>query len=268
MNPTLERLNEIKKNGYQLDFGNVFNDAFENYKKIALYAGLVLFIFAFIIGVIYFMSFGFYLQSINLENVNKQLIENLEHQKNLDDPLLYIVFSILILSLFLAPFSAGFYKMAEHADKDKEFKFINMFTYYKSPYFINIIVATILNGIISMLISSAILSFLSLMQINQLGITMLANYSISFFVYAFTFLTIPLIIFGDLKAIEAIKQSLLIVIKQPFVILGLTLVSIIGSLVGFMACCIGLFFTIPLLYSMNYVIYNAIVGIDNHLETE
>jgi uncharacterized membrane protein YesL len=268
MNSTLERLNEIEKNGYQLDFGNVFNHAFENYKKIALYAGLVLFILIFVLGVIYFMSVGVYLKSLNLENVNKQLIENLEHQKNLDGPLLSLMFSILILSLLLAPFSAGFYKMAEHADKDKEFKFISMFTFYKSRYFFNIIAATILNALISMLLSTAFLSLLNLMQINQLGISMLANYSISFFVYVLTFLTVPLIIFGELKAIEAIKHSFLIALKQPLVLIGLTVVSIIGSLVGLMACCIGLFFTIPLLYSMNYAIYSAIVGIDNPLETE
>ncbi|WP_264564633.1 hypothetical protein [Flavobacterium sp. N3904] len=262
MNPTQKRLLDIEKNGYQLDFANVFNHAFENYKKIALYAGLVLFIVAFILGVIYFMSFGLHLKSLNLESVNKQLIENLEHQKSLDGPLLSIVFSILILSLLLAPFSAGFYKMTEHADKDKEFKFKSIFNYYKSPYFINIILATILNALISMLISTIVLSLLNLIHINQLGINMFANYTISFFVYVLTFLTIPLIIFGDLKAIEAIKHSFLIAFKQPFVLLGLMIVAIIGALVGFMICCIGLFFTIPFLYSMNYAIYSAIVGID------
>ena len=46
MNQTQERLHDIEKNGYQIDFANVFNHAFENYKKIALYAGLVLFIFS------------------------------------------------------------------------------------------------------------------------------------------------------------------------------------------------------------------------------
>jgi hypothetical protein len=268
MNTTLERLNEIEKNGYQIDFGNVFNHAFENYKKIALYAGLVLFIGTFILGVLYFMSFGLYLKSLNLDTVNKQLIENLEHQKSLDGPLFSIIISILIVSLLMTPFSAGFYKMAEHADKDKEFKFLSMFTFYRNPYFINIIVATILNTLISMLISTAFLSLLSLMQINQLGISMLANYSISFFVYVLTFLTIPLIIFGDLKAIEAIKHSFLIVLKQPFVLAGLLIVAIIGALVGFMGCCIAIFFTIPFLYSMNYAIYTAIVGIETPTEIE
>ncbi|MBW4360974.1 hypothetical protein [Flavobacterium taihuense] len=268
MNQTIERLHDIEKNGYQLDFANVFNHAFENYKKIALYAGLVIFIFAFIFTLIYFMSFGLYLKSISLDNVNNQLIENLQHQKSLDAPLVSMVFSILILSLLMAPFSAGFYKMAEHADHDKEFKFINMFNFYRNPYFINIIIATILNAIINMLISTTIISLLNLININQFGLTLLANYSVSFFVYVLTFLTIPLIIFGDLKAIPAIKHSILIVIKQPIVLIGLMVVAIIGAFVGIMGCCIGLFFTIPFLYSMNYAIYTAIVGIDAPQDTE
>jgi len=32
-----DRILEIRKNGYTLEFENVFNHAFENYKKIALY---------------------------------------------------------------------------------------------------------------------------------------------------------------------------------------------------------------------------------------
>lgn len=258
-----ERLLDIEKNGYQLDFGNVFNHAFENYKKIALYAGLVLFIFAFILFVLFFMSFGFYLTSLNIDSVNHQLIENLEHQKNLETPMSLMILSIAILSLLLTPFSAGFYKMSERADKDQEFKFSSMFTYYKAPYFFNIIVASILNALLSMLISTIILSLLTMANINQLGLILLANYSISFFVYLFTFLTIPLIIFGNLKAIDAIKHSILIVFKQPFVLAGLLIVAIIGALVGLMGCCIAILFTLPFLYSMNYAIYTTIVGIDS-----
>ena len=44
---TQNRIEEIKKNGYILDFAKVFNHAFENYKKIALYGGLVIFVFFF-----------------------------------------------------------------------------------------------------------------------------------------------------------------------------------------------------------------------------
>lgn len=268
MNQTLERLEDIEKNGYQIDFGNVFNHAFENYRKIALYAGLVLFIFTFIFCVLLFMSFGVYLTSLNIEEVNNQLIENLQNQKSLETPMLLIIFSIMVLSLVLTPFSAGFYKMCERADKDLEFKFSSMFSYYKAPYFLKIIIASILNALLGMLISTVFLSLLKMMNINQFGIVLLANYFISFVVYLLTFLTIPFVVFGNLGAVDAIKHSILIALKQPFVLAGLLITSIIGALVGFMGCCVGLFFTIPFIYSMNYAIYSSIIGIEKTVENE
>lgn len=268
MNLTKERLHEIEQNGYQLDFGNVFNHAFENYKKIALYAGLLLFIITFVLGFLLFLNFASFLTSTNLENINKQLIDNLEHQKSLEAPILSMAFAILVFLLLLAPFSAGFYKMAEYADKDEEFRFIDIFSFYKAPYFINIILATILISLINMFVSTSVISILNLINIANFGIIQLASQFISLLVFLFTFMTIPLIAFGKLKAVEAIKYSFKIVLKQPFLLLGLLVVSIIGSMVGLMACCIGVFFTLPFLYSMNYAIYNAIVGVDYETDTE
>jgi len=34
-------------------------------------------------------------------------------------------------------------------------------------------------------------------------------------------------------------------------------------LVGFIGCCIGIFFTLPFFYSMYYAIYSEIVGFDD-----
>lgn len=262
MNKTLQRLQEIEKNGYQIDFGNIFNNAFENYKKIAVYAGLLIFVITCFFFSFFFITFKNYFDSVGLENFNNQLTENLIHQKSLDESIVSILFSILILSLLMTPFFAGFYKMAQHAEKDSEFKLRYMFTFYKAPYFFNIIAATILNAIISMFISTLVLTILSLIHINQNGIILLANYSVSFFVYLFTFLATPLIIFGNLNAVNAIKHSFLIAFKQPLILTGLLIVSLIGSFVGIMGCCIGIFFTLPFLFSTNYAIYSGIVAID------
>ena len=68
MESTLNQIEQIKKYGYTLDFSNVFNHAFENYKKIALYAGLILlilFILSFFIGG---LGFVFYSRSSILQH--------------------------------------------------------------------------------------------------------------------------------------------------------------------------------------------------------
>ena len=71
-------------------------------------------------------------------------------------------------------------------------------------------------------------------------------------------LTLPLIVFQNLTAIEAIKTSIAVVAKNPLVIFALLVVGIIGALVGFVGCIIGVFFTIPIVYSINYCLYEAI----------
>jgi hypothetical protein len=251
MNLLKERLQDIEKNGYQLDFGNIFNHAFENYKKIALYAGLVLFVFTVLLGVfamgilISFWSIDVITAKLNPENIKP---ENLSGSS-------FFIYSgiILLVACLLTPFQAGFLKMADCGDKDEEFHISTLFSYYQLPYLKEIIVSTFLITLISFLQSVA----LSHLQLDLLG-KLISNF-ISFF----TILTIPLIVFGNLKAIEAIKYSIVIVLKKPFILLGLIIVALIGAMVGFAGCCIGVFFTLPFIYSMNYAIYSAIVGIDS-----
>jgi uncharacterized membrane protein len=163
-----------------------------------------------------------------------------------------------LFNCLFAPFFAGLIKMAHSAEKDEEFHVSTVFEYYKNPYFQELVIATFLITIFS----SGLSEMLKLVGIEIVGA--LFSAVIGFF----TFLTVPLIIFGDLKAIDAIKSSMIIVSKQPLVLLGLLIVSGIASLVGFIGCCIGIFFTIPFMYSMYYAIYTSIVGIDSENEFE
>ncbi|PJJ07709.1 hypothetical protein CLU83_0907 [Flavobacterium sp. 1] len=254
MNQTLKRLQEIEKNGYQIDFGNVFNHAFENYKKIALYAGSVIVIFS-----ILFVVFGAFslVSFIGVTEMTKELSSGqLKIENLLQTNLLAMGIISIIISCLLSPFQAAFLKMADHGDRDENFPVSSLFSFYKLPYLKEIIISTLIITVIIF----AQATLLRYVKLEFLGI--IINYFISFT----TLLTIPLIIFGDLQAIDAIKFSIQIVLKQPVVLLGLIIVAIIGSLIGLMACCVGLFFTIPFIYSMNYAIYSAIVGIDNTAE--
>jgi hypothetical protein len=256
MNQTLERLHDIEKNGYQIDFGVVFNNAFENYKKIALYAGLVL-----LIGTISFIIFT----SISLVSVlgittmtqeftpEKLKIENIS-QSNL----LLLGGVSIILSCLLTPFQAAFLKMAHHGERDEEFLVSSLFSYYKLPYLKKILASTLMIAAISF----AQATLMTYIKLEILGTI------ISYFISFITILTIPLIIFGNLEAVDAIKHRIKIVFKQPFILFALMIIAIIGALVGLMACCVGIFFTIPFLYSMNYAIYDAIIGINFTRENE
>jgi hypothetical protein len=39
-------------------------------------------------------------------------------------------------------------------------------------------------------------------------------------------------------------------------------------MVGFIGCCIGVFFTLPFMYSMYYAMYNDIIGFDYEEDVE
>ena len=250
MKTTKEKIEEIQTNGYNIDFANVFNHAFENYKKIALYAGLMIFVFAILFG---FLAGGIVILTFGVSALNQKMLENVTAENFTGLHLaIYLIVGILFNCLFV-PFSAGLIKMADSAEKDEEFHVSTVFQYYKNPYFQELVIATFLITIFS----TGLSEMFKLVGVEIIGA--LFSAAISFF----TFLTIPLIIFGNLKAIEALKSSIIIVVKQPLVLLGLLIVSGIASLVGFIGCCIGVFFTIPFLYSMYYAIYTSIIGIDS-----
>ncbi|PTT13287.1 hypothetical protein DBR27_04945 [Flavobacterium sp. HMWF030] len=249
MKSTLDQINDIKNHGYALDFSNVFNHAFENYKKIALYAGLILLVFSIFFGLLAYGILGAIIGFDKLTNANILSIkpENLS-QIHL---IYYIVVSAFVSAIF-SPFTAGFLKMADCADKDQEFNVSTIFSYYRTHHFSQIFLATFIISLISVVITS----LLEIQKLNSLGL--LISLTITFF----TFLTLPLIIFGNLSAFNAIKSSFIIISKQPLVLLGLMIMIVVAFFVGLIALCIGILFTIPFTYSMTYAIYCAIFNID------
>ncbi|RTY79251.1 hypothetical protein EKL97_12825 [Flavobacterium sp. LS1P28] len=256
MKTTQNRIHEIEKNGYPLDFGIVFNHAFENYKKIAVYAGLIIFVFFILLIVFVSVIFVAFFDSAMI--LEKMKPENLQLE-NLSLNFILIVsgVSVLLSSLF-SPISAGLIKMAYCAERDEEFHVSTMFEYYKISYFKELFIATLLISIFSTLLSSLI----DYAQIPFIG------FIITVTITLFTILTIPLIIFGNLNAIEALKSSILIVVKQPLILLGLLVVGAISTLVGLIGCCIGIVFTVPFMYSLYYAIYSEIIGFETTLEPE
>ena len=243
-----DRIEEIKKNGYKINFESVFNLAFKNYKKIVLYAGLFFFVFAVImalfVSTILIYKFGI----SQLTEILKP--ENLKPDHLTGNSRIAFIVGSILFSIVLSPFMAGFIKMAYCAERDEEFHVSTIFEYYKSSYFKELVIATLLISIVNTALP---------MLLDQPELEIVINL-VSYAILFLTFLTTPLIIFSDLKAIDAIKASVIIIFKQPFVLLGLILVGYILSVIGFIVFYIGLFFTLPFLYSMYYAIYSEIIG--------
>ena len=245
-----QKMADLKINGFELKFEDVFNKAFENYKKIALYAGLAILIFGFLfvflaaIGVISF---------VGAEHLNENAIKQFEAKILKQEYLGYQFIAVLAINSLFSPISAGFLKMAESADKDVEFKMRQFFSFYKWTYFKELFVATF----IITLLSTGIDSALAFYKIPVLGGI------ISFAIGILTVLSTPLIIFGKQKAIAAIKTSISLSSQQFLTLFLLLLVAFFGSLVGLIGFCIGVLFTIPFNMSMQYAIYDSIIGVEN-----
>ena len=252
---TDERIETIKQEGYELDFGTVFNDAFENYKKIVVHAALAIILFSVLLGLILIAVIFMAIDSNNLtESIAGFQVANFSTQ----GIIAYWVGTILSAGL-MSPFTAGIIKMAQSAAKHEDFSVGTVFQYYQNSYFKPLFLAAVGIALFSSTLSvaSEIIGYKILLVL----ITLLFGF--------LTFLTIPLIIFGNLKAIDAIKGSILIVSKQPLILLALLIVSALFCMIGIIGLCIGIFFTIPFMYSMYYCIYSAIMGDeDSNAETE
>ena len=253
---TQERIELIRNQGYSIDFGKIFNDAFENYKKIALYAGLMIFVFFVLLTIAGAGALVATVGSPAILDFFKP--ENLKVENLGVTTLLTISGVSIVVGSLLSPITAGLIKMAHCAEKDEEFHVSTMFEFYTAPYFKELFLATFIVSLVNGVLSTAINYF----EIPVLGFVITVVFSL------FTIMMIPLIIFGKLKAFEAIETSILIVSKQPLVLLGLIVVGSIASMVGFIGCCIGVLFTIPFMYSLYYAIYSEIIGIPSANEFE
>lgn len=245
MKSTLEQIEDIKKDGYSIDFSTVFTYAFENYKKIALYSGLIILVFS-ILAFIVIMGLATVVYGI--QALSEDFIKNFENQKLTYLEQLVSTVAVAVVSAIFAPLGAGFLKMADCADKDEEFNVSTIFTYYKAPYFFQLFSLAFLLAIVSTGISYAL---------DSTGIMFLGG-GVSIMISFFTYFAIPLVIFGNLKAIDAIKSSIIVVSKNPLIIFVLFIVGFLGSLVGLVACCIGVIFTVIFNTSVTYATYFSI----------
>ncbi len=265
MKSTLEKLNEIKNYGYSLDFGQALEQTFENYKKIILVGAAVMLVFVVlmyastigIIGITYGMGGLANFTSYEQPSVSTTAI------------ITTFFLSVGIYSI-LAPLQAGMLKIAHNAESYKEFSFSTAFEYYKGKEFKEIIIASVLVVGFNQLMKSGtdVLFPVTFGYDDNFLLIRLIPSLVGLLVTYLTFMMIPLIIFGGLNATQAIRGSIIIVSKRFFIILLLCLVCTILACLGMIGICIGVLFTLPVIFSMQYIIYRTAIGIDEKDELD
>lgn len=247
-------LKNALENGYSLDFGIIFEKTFENYKKIALLAGVTI----LLLVLLFLAFFGTIIGSlVGINSITESLIDFSIFNFGIEYVLLYVGIMVL-LSALLSPIGAGFLKMAHLAENNQEFTIGTVFDYFKTAYFKELFFSTLLISVVNLGISTLLEYF---------GIPILGSI-ISYIIAFFTIFMVPLIIFCDLNAIEAIQSSIKLTLKQPLIIIGLAIIGFFVIMLGLIGFCIGIFFTLPFWYSLTYCIFNQAVPIDKTSEIE
>lgn len=236
-------LEKIISQGYSLDFGQTLDEIFDYFKKTFLLNGLVILIFTLSLGFIAFFGLG--MGSLVSKFSDPAIVEEMFKDTTF---LIYYYLTMIFLGLLLAPLGAGFIQLNRDIDTHSEVSISNIFTHYKSKHFLQIVGYTLILQIVS--------SAVSFIPIPYIGA------AINILVSWFTIIGICLIIFSNLNALNAIKYSIKLVAKNPGTVLLVFIVSYLISLLGVFALCIGIFFTLPILYSMYYVLYKNIVGFE------
>lgn len=248
-------LDNLVQQSNPLDFGLVIEKSFENFKKIALLAGVSILLLVFILFGVLFVAITSFMGAT--DNLTDTLTNFNMANLSIVSLLIYVLVMIVIAGI-TAPIGAGFLRMAHLAQENKPFSIGTIFDYYKTHHFKELFVAGSLISIVSMGLSAVF-------ETIDLSI---AGSILTYVIGFFTFLTVPLIIFGNQTAINAITKSIQLILKQPFVIFGLLVVGFIGIFVGLIGLCIGIFFTLPFWYSLTYTIYIHLLPIKETSEIE
>ncbi|MES2811821.1 MAG: hypothetical protein V4670_05055 [Bacteroidota bacterium] len=230
----------------KIDIGTTINNAIEIFKKTYLVSG-----FAFLFMTVFLMTLGIIGLEyfIGLEKAAEML--KTFDPANLSINGTFIYFGCMLLfSVLIAPFNAGLLKIMKDADDEKEISFSSLFYYVNSSYYVRIIGLTLILVSLNFILNIGIQKIITDKSIGGIISTI---FSVALSIL--TFVSLPNIIFKDFGVIDAIKNSVTLTQNNVFQIILLIVIALVIGYAGLILFCIGLFFTFPIYYAMQYAIY-------------
>lgn len=232
-----------------IDVGRIIDESFSIFKKTIWISGIgIILLCLFILPITFFILF----KSMDITSLEQFVKISPTLGENFNYLLLNAAIALPLAAL-TAPITAGFYKINHLAKQGKEFGLNNLFDYYNGNYFKHLALSAFLVALYSNILG---------LGLNYLNLTFVAT-MIQLFIAFLFILTVPLIIFENQNALTAMSNSSKLAIKHPFSIVICFLFAFLIALLGIFGFCIGLFFTISYVYTMNYTLYNAIIPIEN-----
>ena len=244
----------------KLDFGNVFNDAFEIYKKsfapMALAIAIVFAVFLVLYLAFFPLLFGLgFMEYFALAAEDPGYVAAISQSPRY---LLVMALFGLLMSAVIAPLTAGLINMCRNVKHNIPISTGQLFHYYKSKYLGNLLVASLIISLVSSVFS---------VTFQSIGMPVLV-YIPTLLITTFTIVMIPLIIYKENNATDAIKNSFNAVGTNFMVVLGLVIVGFVCACVGAIACGIGIIFTFPFYFAIQYSIFAHLLGDETYHEID
>lgn len=252
MNQLKQVIRRIKDEGYNIQPFLVMREAAFYYKKtllLVVVSLLLSFFFVSFLGSIALTRLTDIKETASPVEIQEQLIE-LTNQLS-QPPLLYTYLLVAVLFSALASvLIAGFYKINAEAALGQTPRFLSVFKYFFSLRGLYVFIA---QGLITLFFTV----FSVLLKEYQLE---MVSVIINWLINILTLFATPLIIFGRMSPLAAIKTSVQVVNKQPIPIILTVILNYFLVFSGLFFFVVGILITLPYLFSIYFTLYKQIIG--------
>ncbi len=234
------------QNAKALDFGTIFNNVFEMYKKVWLKGSLIMLLLVIsAIGIsLIFMFLGLspepysFNDGFSFDKITKFYSLNA----------IYNIPQVITISTLTIAFVGAFYRICKQHDLEEKGN-DDYFYFFKKEYFGKILMLGI--------IYAAIATVAQLLFLIP-------------YIYVFIPLSYFSVVFAnnpDLSEIEITKACFSLGNKKWFITFGTMFIAGIIGMLGALACGIGILFTMSIMYLPVFFIYKEVVGFENGNDT-
>ena len=251
---SLSDLQSRIQNAKALDFGTIFNQSIELFKKVWV-QGLLLQLLVLVIMIPFLLIFYLPIFAVIIEQsqsgyVDPDAMNEVFYGRGPAYILLFYLV-IFVLSSVSAVLYAGFYRIVNKIDYNREFQFSDFFYFFKGNYFVKAFFLMILASIISFV--AALLCVLPVFYVMV---------PIMFFIPIFAFNP-------ELSISDIITLGFNLGNKKWGITFGLLIVTwIILVVLTMITCGLGSIFLSSFVYLPIYMIYKEIIGFEELDEIE
>jgi hypothetical protein len=245
---TISQLEEKIQNAMALDFGTIFSESIELFKKTWV-QGFLLQIFNLVIAlpfiiILYVPLIGFVLANAENGYDDSETLSAFFAGMSV----LYILFlivGIFVLGAVQVALNAAFFRIMKKLDHNEATTTNDFFYFLKGKYLSKAFILMIVSILIS--IPAVILCYIPFIYVIV---------PMSYFSFFFAFNP-------DLSVGDIVKASFGLGNKKWLISFGLLIVSsLLAQIVGLLLCLVGVFFTAAFVYHPTYLIYKHVIGFD------